>query len=78
MVLRCEGRLEFVSQPGGSTEVCIEHDHMLTGGNWGTRRSIRVSDPTNEDRLFREMITRCQAALHAKNRRLANPAQDLS
>jgi hypothetical protein len=61
MTLRCEGRLEFISQPGGSTEVNVEHDHTLTGGNWATRRAIWLSDPTNEDRLFKEMIARCQA-----------------
>jgi hypothetical protein len=61
MTLRCEGRLEFISQPGGSTEVNVEHDHTLTGGNWATRRAIWLSDLTNEDRLFKEMIARCQA-----------------
>ncbi len=63
ITFHCVGQMEFVPGPDGTTEVSVEHSHTLVGGNWATRRAIRRSDPDKEDRMFKDMIADCNAAL---------------
>jgi hypothetical protein len=63
VTLRCMGQLEFAPRPDGSTEVHIEHDHTLEGGNWAIRRAIRRSDSGGQDRLMKDVVSDCIAAL---------------
>jgi hypothetical protein len=63
ITLHCVGQLEFVPQGSGSTEVCVEHCHKLSGGNRVMRQVIRRADRGKQDRLFNELIADCKTAL---------------
>jgi hypothetical protein len=57
----CNGRIEFIAQVGGTTEIRTTHQHTLVGGNrieqWSHRRSERATSA----RSFRRTVARCQA-----------------
>ncbi len=59
----CQGRMEFVPRPDGSTEVISLHKHVVTGGTFGGRLRYRRVDPAVQSRQFAEMIELCRAAL---------------
>ena len=63
MTVTCMGRLEFIPHESGDTEIRTVHHHTLTGGRWIQRWSVRRSDHVKSDRVFRESITRCRAAV---------------
>lgn len=60
----CTGRIEFVPQTSGSTEIVSIHSHATAGGTWFQQRYIRRSDLQNGTRQFdEESIARCRAAV---------------
>jgi hypothetical protein len=63
MTRTCSGRIEFVPLTDGAIEVSMVHSHVLVGGGWFQRRSHHRSEQANTERMFRESIARCQAAV---------------
>lgn len=59
----CTGRILFVPQVGGSTQVAVVHSHTTDGGNWFQRRYIRRSDQTSQ--LDEDWIALCRAAVES-------------
>ena len=63
MTRACNGRIEFIEQVDGTTEIRFTHQHTLVGGNrieqWSHRRSERATSA----RSFRKTVAQCQAEL---------------
>ena len=48
----CAGRIEFIPQFDGSTQVVSVHRHALTGGTWAERLGNRRGDGALQSRQF--------------------------
>ena len=59
----CSGRVEFIPLASGQTTIRVVHHHVLVGGSWVERRSHRRAEQLYTERVFRERIARCQAAV---------------
>jgi hypothetical protein len=59
----CAGRIEFIPQSDGSTQVVSIHRHVLTGGTWAERLGNRRGDGALQSRQFAELIDGCRAAV---------------
>ncbi len=59
----CAGRIEFIPQSDGSTQVVSVHQHALTGGTWAERLGNRRGDAALQSRQFAELIDGCRAAM---------------
>jgi hypothetical protein len=59
----CAGRIEFIPQSDGSTQVVSVHRHVLTGGTWAERLGTRRGDGALQSRQFAELIDDCHAAV---------------
>jgi hypothetical protein len=58
----CNGRMAFIPQPDGSTEVVSIHRHALVGGTWAERLGAQKGDGKLQTRQFAEVIESCRAA----------------
>jgi hypothetical protein len=63
LTLTCAGRIEFIPQTDGSTQVVSVHRHALTGGTWAERFGNRRGDGALQNRQFAELIDGCRAAV---------------
>jgi hypothetical protein len=59
----CAGRIEFIPQSDGSTQVVSVHRHALTGGTWAERLDNRRGGGALQSRQFAELIDGCRAAV---------------
>ena len=65
MSVKCHGRLEFVPDGKDNTEVRSVHDHVLQGGTWRERWSVRRRDPIAQRQAFRDILDRCERDLNS-------------
>ncbi len=59
----CSGRIEFIPQSDGSTQVVSVHRHALTGGTWTERLINRRGDGALQSRQFEELIDGCRSEM---------------
>lgn len=63
MIVSCNGRIEFIPNGNGATEVVMIHNHTLHGGNSIQRRKLRKADQNGQSALLQKQIEQCEAAL---------------
>jgi hypothetical protein len=63
VTIRCHGRIELVPQASGDTEVNVFHRHTMVGGAWSLRWSMPSANRNSTERVFRETIESCRAAV---------------
>jgi hypothetical protein len=59
----CDGRLEFVSLPGVSTQVVAAHNHVLTGRSLRRVKRFAEKEQHNTEVVFADMLERCRLAV---------------
>jgi hypothetical protein len=61
----CSGRIEFVPQAGGRTEVSVlnHHTQERVEGVWIARWVQRTQERVNTDHAFRKRVAQCQTAV---------------